>query len=269
MNGNHPILNNHLSPSLRAKSAGGLVAREFKFLLPYNKAQKLESLANACMELDPHCSPDATDGQGRYQVQSVYLDTPEQSILHRAMGLRNIKYRLRRYALGSTLFLERKSKLNAELEKKRIVADMGCLSKIDEHIDKDPIDSVDWFVSDVQRLRLRPACVVQYQRRAYYIDSDLEPLRMTLDFDLSSKDCLSNRFSEIEWSDGIDGLKSARYRPGPLQFVIGDQVIMELKFFGSLPSLFKLWMIELEIAPIRFSKYRTAMSSYSCYSEVS
>ena len=248
----------HISPSLRTRTKSGQAAREFKFVIPASKAAKLAMFASESMGSDPYCTNDSYSESGiknSYGVQSVYLDTPAKDILYRNMDFRFNKYRIRRYGSSDILFLERKSKRNSELTKQRLSIPLKQLGDLDRWCDQSGHAVGNWFVEEAIRHRLRPVCSIAYQRQAFFLDSDNSSLRLTLDHSLSSKACESIRFSDQDWSNShrnVDPLD-------PLGFVINDQVVVEMKFEGALPALFKRWIAELDISPMRFSKYRMAM----------
>lgn len=254
----------HISPSLRDRAGRGAQAHEFKFVLPASKAARIEELAKQSLLMDPHCK--ATENRNSpkpdaYRVQSMYLDTPSLDVLNRTFHTPNTKYRIRRYGNSETVFLERKSKVRGELIKQRITTDIATLPEIDLAIAK-PIHEIDdWFVQEIKNHQLKPVCVVQYFRQAFYSEqvSDVEPLRLTLDYQLCSKACRTKQFSDQAWHSAESSLE---LQMDPLGFIVGDQIILELKFAGSMPALFKKWMIELDITPRRFSKFRTTMQAY-------
>lgn len=251
---------NHLSPSLRSGTNPKLVSTELKFLIPSEKRQSIESFANAEMQRDPYCVE-----EGGYQVESLYLDTPARDVLMRNPSFRGSKYRIRRYNESEQVFLEHKSKATGHLVKRRILTPLSQLCLLDKTSNPAGDDCDDhWFKADVQNLNLKPACQVRYQRTAYFLDVDPAPLRLTLDSRLSSNACDSSSFADQIWHgirsefDG-DGNHASSFED-PMRFILCTQMILELKFVDSIPAVFKRMMSELQIEPIKISKYRTAMA---------
>lgn len=246
----------HISPSLRLHASPDQEARELKFVISASTAAKLTALASQYMSYDPHClSNEAKQSEidNSYKVQSVYLDTPTFSVLNRLSEFRYNKFRIRRYGKSDTVFMERKSKRHSVLSKQRAPISLELLSSLDAEVT--PSMAENWFAAEVSRHELRPACSVSYHRRAFFMDSDTEPIRLTLDYQLSSRPCDSPRFAEQTWEDTL----RFDVEHDSLGFIMDDQVVMEMKFIGSVPSMFKCWIAEQHIAPCRFSKYRTAM----------
>jgi hypothetical protein len=155
--------------------------------------------------------------------------------------------------------LEQKSKMLSQLSKRRLEFDLQCMSQIDRALASDTFvteDEDNWFLSDVSQRSLTPACMVRYERLAFFLETQHNSLRLTIDSNLSSAACYSTQFADQPW-------QSANFEPfskfDPLQFILQDQLILELKFLDSIPSLFKRLLAEFQIEPIKFSKYRTAM----------
>src|SRR5439155_22125195 len=91
-------------------------AYELKFLLDETRAQDVEAWAELRLALDPHSDP-ALGGASR--TTSLYFDTPELDVYHRAPSYRRRKFRVRRYGSAPEVFLERKSKWGDRVAKPR------------------------------------------------------------------------------------------------------------------------------------------------------
>lgn len=237
-----------------------------KFLLSAEMQERLIALASASMSFDPYCDKDRG-----YLVESLYLDTPTHDILFRSETCRGTKYRIRRYNGANQVFLERKSKSHAQLRKNRLPFAIDRLDELDStpQLKANPASQScdNWFIDEVRRMDLRPACLVQYKRCAFYLETAHDALRLTVDSDLRSASCMSTRFSDQSWAGIESGCTTHPNGPNemnttvddPLQFVMSDHLVLELKYVDSMPSLFKKLLCEFQIEPVRFSKYRTAM----------
>src|SRR6188508_2922202 len=82
-----------LSPSLVRPEAGEerSAAFELKYNLAPDQADWVEAWARARL------TPDSHGDRGRYQVTTLYCDTPTFGVFHRADGCKRTKFRLRRY----------------------------------------------------------------------------------------------------------------------------------------------------------------------------
>ena len=97
-----------------------------------------------------------------------------------------------------------------------------------------------WFHKRLWAHRLQPICQVSYERAAYVAGDLKDPLRLTLDRQLS---CVpATEWAVPSFHRGLDLL------PG--------QRILELKYRGLLPALFKRAIRDLSLGPAAVSKYR-------------
>src|SRR5262249_9775512 len=97
---------------------------------------------------------------------------------------------------------------------------------------------------------LATVCQISYDRTARVAITPYGPIRLTLDWNLRSLPTRSFVFAREE------GL-----------VILPHEVILELKFLFSMPSIFKHLVEEFGLNPIRFSKYRLAAGSLGFTSE--
>jgi SPX domain protein involved in polyphosphate accumulation len=244
---------------LQTASNPKLITWEMKFLLPTSQQDRVLDFVASSMKRDPHC-----ESSRGYLVQSLYLDTPARDVLHRSERCKGTKYRIRRYDRSAQVFLERKSKIQSQLTKKRIPIELDRLSELDGMCASTETMATsfgdNWFYQDAHRLQLQPVCLVQYERQAYFLDTDYNSLRLTLDRNLKSSPCNRTRFSDQNWQlDSDDASFDSRCNEDPMQYIMRDYCVMELKFVDSMPLLFKQLLSQLQIEATKFSKYRTAM----------
>lgn len=229
-----------LSPSLRPRATRG-PSYELKFVLNEALARQVESRLAPHLTLDPHA--DASLG-GAYRTHTLYLDTDEFDILRGVEGFRRRKHRARWYGAAEIVFLERKTKAGDRVSKKRCRIDLGDFGKLENG--GGPAGwPAEWFVRQVRQRGLAPRCVLTYERTAFFGEFDSVPVRLT--FDRSLRGTLVS-----EW-------RPTRV-PAERPVLLAD-VICEFKFAGAMPAVFKRTIEELQLAPVRFSKYRLCMQS--------
>jgi hypothetical protein len=229
-----------LSPSLR-RSNRRVPTFELKFLVNEEQARRVEAWIAPRLTLDAHADPRLGNA---YRISSVYLDTDDLAVFHRAPLYARRKFRLRRYGDGPGVFLERKTKWGARLVKRRTPiapADLGRL--LDGKYD--PTWAGRWFQRHILARRLRPTCHLCYDRVAY-VGYDDGPVRLTIDRRVIAA-------PHGEW--GLQVAERGRT-------LLEGEAILELKFTGLLPVLFRRLVYELALAPNTVSKYRRAVETW-------
>lgn len=221
------------SPSLEHRRDSGQPAHEMKFLLDEQTARAVERHLQGQLTPDPHSQSSG------YQLTTLYLDTPELDVLNRRGRHRFFKLRLRRYGNDETLFLERKAKQGLQVRKRRSTISLHELPHLAA---KAEVRSwaADWYQSQVVRSRLRPVCLLHYDRNAYFAADDSGPLRLTFDRNVS----------------GVLVQKWSLTLPPQMSPLLPDQVVCEFKYRGALPHLFKSMIEALRLLPVSVSKYR-------------
>jgi len=217
------------------------LAYELKFLIDENRASEVLSWARQHMTLDPHVEPSLGDA---YRIFSLYLDTPALDVFCRRGSAARSKFRLRRYGDESAIYLERKRKKRYCVEKRRVPvleAEMGLL----QGPDTPPEWTGRWFHKRLRVRQLQPICQVSYERAAYIAGDPIDPLRLTLDRRLG---CVpATEWAAPSFHRGLDLLPGRR--------------ILELKYRGSLPALFKQAIRDLCLNPAPVSKYRLSVEA--------
>ena len=232
-----------VSPALQQLQSGQVAPSEIKFLLDEGQAQCVELLLRSHLIADPHADTSLI-GSGRYRVTTLYCDTPDFETFRRAGGYKRRKYRLRRYGQESRLFLERKTRRGEHVRKHRTTVDLEQLRRLSEPWTTAGTESEswsgEWFQKQLVRRRLQPVCNLEYLRTALVGDIDGSSLRVTLDRELRGS-------ISTDWQIEFDA-------PG-VPFLAGG-VVVEFKFCGPLPALFKSVMHDLKLVPGGVSKYR-------------
>jgi hypothetical protein len=197
------------------------------------------------MERDPHGLGPSGD---QYRTTSLYLDTDERDVFHRRGSYGRSKYRVRRYDGEDVVFLERKLRTPALLQKRRTALALSDLARIGQ---LDPASPGFWFDERLALRRLRPVCQVSYSRIARIAPQAGGHVRLTLDSDVRAVATPRLAFSAVA-GDAI--------LPGRL--------VLELKYPVAFPALFKELVQEFRLTPARASKYRTAARELGLIGEV-
>jgi hypothetical protein len=230
------------SPSLGSPGGGAGPAFERKFLLDEARAQEVEAWARRRLTLDPHGDP-ALDGA--YRTTSLYCDTPGLDVYHRTEAYKGHKFRVRRYGSAPWAFLERKSKEDDRVAKRRTPVPEEELALL-AHPTPPRAWPGRWFHRRLWSYHLHPACRITYWRTAFAGYCAQGPLRLTLDR-------LVHGTPADEW--GIAPVEGGR----PL---LSGQVILEFKFRTALPATFEELARDLGLSPSTVSKYRLCREAW-------
>jgi VTC domain len=215
-------------------------ASEVKFLVDPVLAAAIRQWARMHLGADPHGSGPSGD---EYVTTSVYFDNEQLDVFHRRGSFGRSKYRIRRYGVDETVFLERKLREPTVLAKRRTMAPLTALARLEAGLPSSSW-SGHWFHARLTARRLRPICQVSYRRTARTAISGGDLVRLTLDDALAAQPASRARFHD---SPGVP--------------VIDGRQILELKFRHETPSLFKRLVEEFRLTPSPASKYRLGMAA--------
>ncbi len=216
-------------------------ASELKFLIPPDKVDAVRAWARTFLEADPHGT--GSDGD-TYQVTSLYFDTQRFDVFHGNGSFGRSKYRVRRYNGDDVVFLERKTKTNTWVSKRRSPVRIDLLPLLEE-AEPDSLWSGFWFHRRLLGRQLNPVCQINYLRTARVGMAEGLPVRMTLDRELKATAIANQCYDDT--STGTPLMEQGW--------------IMELKYRDALPALFKRLITELAPPPKRVSKYRLAVNA--------
>lgn len=218
-------------------------ASEIKFVVTEPDGQRICDWARTHLQPDPY-------GQGAhgdaYQTSSLYFDTETLDVFNRRGSYGRAKYRIRRYANADDVFLERKLRRPRMLVKRRTRAPMGVLSRLEAGDLSEPWEG-SWFGARLAARRLAPVCQISYRRIARGTQVDGVPLRLTLDDQIEARPVTSMHFAA-----------------GAGERILPHHMILELKFRGTVPALFKHLVEEFGLNAQKASKYRLAMTTLGC-----
>lgn len=216
-------------------------AAEVKFLVSPEIASAITAWARSHLAPDPHASGDNGD---LYRISSVYFDSDQFDVFHRRASHARCKFRIRRYGTSERAFLERKLKTRGLVTKRRTLVSLGELPLVTRP-EPPPSWPGLWYHQRLQLRRYRPICRITYLRTARVALTERGPIRLTLDRSISTSPTHLPTFH-----NGHQEL--------PL---LESRVILELKFRGETPTLFKLLASEFGLSPQPVSKYRLAVAT--------
>jgi hypothetical protein len=230
------------SPALAANIQGSADAYEMKCLLDEATASALEQLLSSQLQMDQFC---AKSPEGQYRIITLATDTQDFSVFSRSPGFGQRKFRIRRYGSESWAYLERKTRRGNRVRKLRSRIDLAELTKLAEpSLDDSDSWEGNWFKTAVRQRLLQPTCLMTYERRAWFGNSENGPVRLTFDRNLMAG-------ITTGWNTDASGLSIP---------VTDGMVVCEFKFSDSMPVLFKSAIQQFGLSPRGFSKYRNCLA---------
>jgi hypothetical protein len=199
----------------------------------------IRAWARQHLAADPHGAGAAED---EYRITTIYFDSPEYDVFHRRRSFGRSKYRIRRYGDGGEVFLERKLRQPGLLAKRRTLVPLASLARLD---DGDAGWPGRWFQRRLRLRHLRPVCQISYTRVARVGETAAGPVRLTLDEGLSVA-----RLDRVSFEPGGESVD-----------LLGDQMVLELKYRVEVPALFKQLVEEFGLKPQAVSKYRLGIAA--------
>jgi len=239
------------------RDISGFTRYEYKYLIKPEQARQIAEFLAPYLEVDKYAESD--DGN-LYTVRSLYYDSPDfKCHYEKIAGLSNReKFRLRTYNYDHTrapIFLESKRKNCRKGMKDRVLVDKEMFKAIidRDHTaisstkhDEDDIKVIDRFFFHIFRRAYFPVLLVVYDREPYICPYE-ERVRITFD-----KNLRAMSFPHVD-----DIFNDSRLEP-----IIGDRVVLEIKFDHHLPR----WVGDLTtifgITPQACSKYCTGIKHF-------
>ena len=225
---------------------------EFKYLLSQKECDRLESEVRNFMRYDGHVDE---GNENRYLVRSLYFENDSATNYYEKIdgALERRKFRIRTYTdqpgNNAPIFLEEKGRHNQRTFKNRVEITPAqldsALSESDfwQLLDQFPdVSLIERFVFDVERRDLYPRVLVDYRRRPYVSDFDLN-FRVTFDSRLNA--CPSSRL----FPDGQTVLTEC----------YAGFTIVEIKFFRKIPAWFHRILQVYDMRRLSISKFVVGM----------
>lgn len=248
------LWNPSLSLSQTQNAASKPGAFEIKFLIEESLLEPFVSTLATRMQLDPHADPQT----GGYSVEGIYFETQGRDVYRRTPGYSRRKFRIRRYAKGPNVFLERKSKRRGVVTKRRIQLETFQLDKILNGVAEGAPDGLQvatqneasktqsemgWFSKRIDKLKLRPMLCIAYDRVAYLQMEKSGPIRLTIDRGLSCCSLEQSQFpSQLDYRTFLDG-----------------KCVVEMKYREAMPNAFREIVEEFRLISQPVSKFRNAI----------
>jgi len=211
-----------------------------KFVLDPGLGRQVRDWARSELESDPHGEGPFGD---EYRTTSVYFDTATHDVFHRRGSFGRAKYRIRRYSEHDFVFLERKLRKPGFLFKRRTRTPIGVLHQLERTEAEGPWLG-DWFHRRLLARRLRPVCRLSYHRIARGRAINGTTVRLTLDDSVT-----------------VAAINAVHFDESPALPILEQQLILELKFRGHLPTTFKGLIEDLRLTSCTASKYRFGMTA--------
>ena len=209
---------------------------EQRFIVNDSTAAEILTWARAELAPDPHGSGPYHDA---YTVTTRYLDNPSFDTFFRRNSFGRAKYRVRRYGSEDVVFVERKLRTATMLAKRR--SSVPLLAMDDQHR---LMGYAAWFSRRVRLRQLQPVCLIGYHRIARQLATGGQELRMTVDSDVQAS-------KDPGWS----------FLGPPEVALLAGQSVVELKYQGHPPTIFKALAERFILVPRATSKYRAAIEA--------
>lgn len=217
-------------------------AREVKFLVPIAIADRILAWSRARLSPDLHGTGPFGD---EYRTNSVYLDTGALDVYYRRGSFARSKYRIRRYDSAPLAFLERKLRTRNVLTKRRTPVTLDSLARLAREVDAEAWPGR-WFEERIRARHLRPTCQISYDRAARLVTTLDGPARLTVDHNVVARPARAGDFVP----------EDARGTA-----VLSGDAIVELKFLGQPPAMFRELVESFALEPATISKYRLSIEA--------
>jgi hypothetical protein len=211
---------------------------ETKFLVPASLGDDLRAWAREKLGPDPNGGGPFQD---QYVVTSIYFDTDAHDVYQRKGSYSKSKYRIRHYGNDKAAFLERKLRTRLFLSKRRTRVPLDTISQL-RFDAADPTHPGFWFLRRIVVRHLHPVCQIRYSRTARMGETEEGHVRMTLDAGLAA---LPTRV--------------ANFNSAPGKALAEGLMVLELKYAGVFPHIFKDMVDRFGLRPHPASKYRFAV----------
>jgi hypothetical protein len=213
-------------------------ASEVKFVVPQAVGEQVRAWARQHLQADPHGTGPFGD---EYRTTTLYFDTLDRDVFHRRGSNGRAKYRIRRYDEYDFAFVERKLRRPGLLIKRRTQVPLSTLTEWRQAAGP---WAGQWFARRLSVRQLQPTCQLVYQRTARGIEAGLGPARLTVDTKL-----------------GVASVSDVAFGALPPVAVLDGHAIVEIKFRGPAPGIFKRLIEEFNLTPQTASKYRLGISA--------
>lgn len=212
---------------------------EFKYLISFDEFLRIREQIKQYVDLDGFAKDSES---GFYEVVSLYYDSPRFYYYHEKIdgAVNRKKIRLRTYKkdnkFAQNVFFEIKRKHDAVILKDRILMDKDTRSFPESNKIAQEYE-IEKYLRCVE-----PKVLVSYKREPY-LGKYNKNFRVTFDYDIQAK----------ETKDLFDNDLDTK--------VLGDKVVMEIKFNGTLPYYIREIIDKYNLERIAYSKYCNAVEA--------
>lgn len=211
---------------------------ELKYVLSVPQYQAVHAVISQRLPADPYANK-----HGFYYIASLYYDTPAyKSYLDTKAGIRNrVKYRLRSYShqakASPQVFWEIKRKFDMAVVKDRGVLSTSQTQQTLNHPTITHPDAViSQYLAAMRRYPLNEKVIIRYKREPFMAENP--EIRVTFDHEI----VIST--PKMPYEADAEGFH-----------ILGNGVIMEIKFIGSLPKWLGRVIMQFDLQRVPFSKY--------------
>lgn len=233
---------------------------EFKYILNEELKNKIESQIQHFMKYDGYVNPEYDNA---YFVRSLYFDNPSSfNFYEKIDGIKKRKkFRLRTYGkkyMNSTLFIEQKGRNVNRVFKYRTPIKQNDIGKFYDAINFDQLINnyndmkiINEFVSDSVKRKIAPVVLVDYIRRPYISDYDMN-FRVTFDSQIKAKASQTLFPDDDNFFDCLSGY-----------------TILEVKFFRKIPAWFHKLILVYNLERVSVSKFVLGMKACGIATDLS
>lgn len=233
---------------------------EFKYILNQRLRIQVENQIQNFMKYDGYVHPEFNNS---YFVRSLYFDSPKSfNFYEKIDGIKKRKkFRLRTYGTeidASSIFMEQKGRNVNRVFKHRTKIDRGDLELfyeamnfeklVNNYID---IKLINEFISDTVKRKIEPVVLVDYLRRPYTSDYDMN-FRVTFDSNIKAQ--ASNTLFPNS-NNAVDCLSG--------------YTILEVKFYRKIPAWFHKLVLVYNLDRVSVSKFVLGMKSTGIATDLS
>lgn len=240
-----------------------LQRREFKYLLDEDHVERVRRFIDGICTVDPY----AAKSNGRYLIDTLYLDTPDLGIYRATINdaVDRYKLRIRSYpsVKNAPVFFEVKRRVSDAVLKtrgsirgnwQRILLD--GTPEVMAEIPNSQRRAIDNFICHFHAAPMQPCVHVRYEREPYFSTID-EYARVTFDRDLSFQRATDLTIDppDADWTY-LDNA-SAQRSLSPSRSL----VLLELKFLNVVPAWMRQMSHTLGLPRLAFCKYTRAVDA--------
>jgi hypothetical protein len=233
---------------------------EFKYILNAGLRDQVETQIQHFMKYDGYVHPEFDNS---YFVRSLYFDSPKSfNFYEKIDGIKKRKkFRLRTYDKkpgNSSLFIEQKGRNVNRVFKHRTLIEQDHLNFFYDGMNFEKLvinyrdmNIINEFISDTVKRKIEPVVLVDYMRRPYISDYDMN-FRVTFDSHIKAK---ASQTLFPDTNNSFDCLSG--------------YTILEVKFFRKIPAWFHKLVLVYNLDRVSVSKFVLGMKACGIATDLS